>query len=358
MKILLFGEYSGLFNCLRDGLVATGHEVTTASDGNGYKNFPRDIDWKANSRYGRLMHIVELEKLYSQRSLLKGYDVVLLISPSVFSRYRFVNKPVTDFLIKNNGKVFLSGAGMTPVVAQYWFHSKEKYHNYVMGNLEDTPRLKSRLDNSSAKWEYELLDRINGYIPIWYEYAQPFRDHPKLLRCLRIPINLSKLDYTPNKICDGKIVFFHGVPSRHRAKGTQYIKKAFSLMEEKYRKEAEFVCDGGLPYDEYMKLISRVNVILDDANSCSIAMNGLFSLAKGKVVMGGAEPIANKELGLSWNPVYNLCPDVDQICSCIEDVIQKKDQLEALGKKGREFVEQYHDCRAIANQYVELFTKY
>ncbi len=358
MKILLFGEFSGLFNCLRDGLVAIGHEVTTASDGNGFKNFPRDIDWKSNPKYGKFMRIVELKKFYSQKSLLKGFDVVLLISPTVFSRYRLINKLVTDFLINNNGKVFLSGAGMTPVVAQYWYHSNEKYHGYVMGNLEDVPYLKSRLDDNSAKWEYELLDKISGYIPIWYEYAQPFRNHPKLLKSLRIPVNLSKLEYSPNRLNDGKIVFFHGVPTRFRAKGTKYIKEAFSLMEKKYGDVAEFVCAGGLPYNEYMKLISRVNVILDDANSCSIAMNGLFSLAKGKIVMGGAEPIANKELGLDWNPVYNLCPDVDQICSCIEDVIKKKDKIEEMGKRGRDFVEQYHDYRDIANQYVELFNKY
>ena len=357
MKILLFGEYSGLFNCLKEGLVALGHEVVTASDGNGYKNFPRDVDWKSNPKLGRFMHVAELGKLYNQRSLLKGYDVVLMISPSVFSRYRFVNKPVADFLINNNGKIFLSGAGMTPVVAQYWYHSQEKYHGYLMGNIADNPSLSKRLDEKAALWEYELLEKINGYIPIWYEYAQPFRNHPKFTKTLRIPIDLSKHDYVTN-VVKRKIVFFHGIPSRTRAKGTQYIKDAFAKMEKKYGDVAEFVCAGGLPFDEYMKLIERTNVILDDANSCSIAMNGLFSLAKGKIVMGGAEPVANKELGLEWNPVYNLCPDVDQICSCIEDVISKRDQIEEMGKAGRRFVEQYHDCRDIANQYIEIFNKY
>ncbi len=357
MRILLFGEYSGLFNSLKKGLLEEGHEVTTASDGNGYKNFPRDVDWKSNPKLGRIQHIVELSKLFQQRSLLKGYDVVLMISPSVFSRYRLVNKPVADFLIKNNGKVFLSGAGMTPVVAQYWFNSSDKYHGYLVGNIEDNPSLGKRLHADAAKWEYELLDMINGYIPIWYEYAQPFKNHPKFTKTLRIPIDLSDHKYVPNVIKD-KIVFFHGVPSRVHAKGTPYIQEAFSKMRDKYEDKAEFICAGGLPFNEYMNLVARTNVILDDANSCSIAMNGLFSLAKGKIVMGGAEPIANKELGLEWNPVYNLCPNVDQICSCIEDVINKKEQIKEMGLKGRRFVEQYHDCRDVAKQYVEIFEKY
>ena len=357
MKILLFGEFSGLFNCLRDGLVANGHQVVMASDGNGYKNFPRDVDWFANPKLGRLKHVVELWKLYKQRRMLEGYDVVLLIHPSIFSRYRFVLKPIFDFLINNNEKVFLSGAGMTPAVCQYWYNTNEKYHNYVVGNMKDDPSLRNSLDPHAADWELELMERINGYIPIWYEYAQPFRNHPKMTKTIRIPINLSKLEYKPNVVKD-KAVFFHGIPYKKNAKGTAIIMQAFDRMKKKYGDVAEFVCAGGLPYDEYLKLISKVNVILDDANSYSIAMNGLFSLAKGLVVMGGAEPIANKELGLDYNPVINLCPDVDQICSAIDELIEISDKIESLGQQGRKFVEQYHDHREIAKQYIEIFNNY
>ena len=87
-------------------------------------------------------------------------------------------------------------------------------------------------------------------------------------------------------------------------------------------------------------------------------MNGLFSLAKGLVVMGGAEPIANKELGLDYNPVINICPDVDQICSAIKDLISNRDKIESMGLNGRKFVEKYHDYREIAKQYIEIFEKY
>ena len=44
MKILLFGDNSSLHSNLRDGLIALGHKVVLASDGDGWKNIPRDID--------------------------------------------------------------------------------------------------------------------------------------------------------------------------------------------------------------------------------------------------------------------------------------------------------------------------
>ena len=360
MKILLFGEFSGLFNCLRDGLIENGHEVFMVSNGDGGRNYPADYNWwKASyDKFGRLKHIFELGNVYSHRDLLRGYDIVMLIHPTIFSRFVPIIRPVFSYLINNNDKVFLSGAGLTPIGYHYWYNTDGKYHNYIEGEMKDLPSLKIRTPNDPLmKWECELLDRINGYIPIWYEYAMPFKNHPHCLKTIRIPINYNKHEYKPN-VVKNKIVFFASISPRKNSKGFPYIKAAFDRMEKAYGDVAEFVAAGGLPFNDYMDLVSRTNVVMDDANSYSIAMNGLFSLARGKIVMGGAEPVANAELGLDWNPVYNLCPDVDQICSCIEDVINKKNNIEEMGQKGREFVVQYHDYRIIANQYVELFEQY
>lgn len=359
MKILLFGEFSGLFNCLRDGLVENGHEVFMASNGDGFRNYPADYNWYVSyKKYGRFSKLLEIKNVLQHRELLKGFDVVLLIHPIIFSRYVPLIKPVFNYLINNNDKVFLSGAGLTPIGYEYWYKTDGKYRNYIDGELRDLPQLKNNLhDRSLIKWEHDLLGRINGYIPIWYEYAMPFKDYSNCLKTVRIPINYNKHEYRSNVVRD-KIVFMASISPRKYSKGFPYIKAAFDVMRNEYSEVAEFVTAGGLPFNQYMELVSKTNVILDDANSFSIAMNGLFSLAKGKIVMGGAEPVANAELGLDWNPVYNLCPDIDQICSCIEDVIKNRDSIEAMGLKGRQFVEQYHDYKDVAKQYIELFEKY
>ena len=46
MKILLIGEYSNVHWTLSQGLRALGHEVTVLSDGDSWKNYPRDLDLK------------------------------------------------------------------------------------------------------------------------------------------------------------------------------------------------------------------------------------------------------------------------------------------------------------------------
>ena len=66
MKILLLGEYSGLFNSLKEGLVELGHNVTLISDGDGFKNYPSDYSWRV-SNFG---------SLYPYFSLLKGLSLL------------------------------------------------------------------------------------------------------------------------------------------------------------------------------------------------------------------------------------------------------------------------------------------
>lgn len=43
MKILLIGEYSNVHNTLAKGLRELGHEVCVISNGDFWKNYPRDI---------------------------------------------------------------------------------------------------------------------------------------------------------------------------------------------------------------------------------------------------------------------------------------------------------------------------
>ena len=82
MKILLIGEYSNVHATLAEGLRTLGHKVTVLSDGDGWKNYPRDID--VSRKPGKLSGILLMAKLYALLPRLQGYDVVQLINPIFF----------------------------------------------------------------------------------------------------------------------------------------------------------------------------------------------------------------------------------------------------------------------------------
>ena len=79
MKILLLGEYSNVHATLAEGLRALGHQVTVASNGDFWKNYPRDIDLaRTPNHWGGIRLIAKLATLLPS---FRGYDVVQLINP-------------------------------------------------------------------------------------------------------------------------------------------------------------------------------------------------------------------------------------------------------------------------------------
>ena len=57
MKILLLGDYSGVHSTLAEGLRGLGHRVTVASNGDFWKDYPRDIDLARNGKWGFLWRV-------------------------------------------------------------------------------------------------------------------------------------------------------------------------------------------------------------------------------------------------------------------------------------------------------------
>lgn len=355
MRVLLVGEYSGLFNCLKDGLTQLGHEVFLASEGDGYRDYPSDFRWDKHIKTKWLNFLLDWLNVFLHLRLFRGYDVVMFVSTRVFiaSRFPKVNKWLYQYISRHNKKSFICDSGLDFIGYHYWFDRKnDKYYHYALGYYNEETQKSFFLNPRKEAMEKEIREMVTGCIPIWYEYAQPYRWQHNLKNAIRIPININKFIYTPN-IVNGKIVFFHGLT--RPCKGGRFIIAAFDRLREKYSDVAEFVCDGGLPFDEYMKITSRANVILDDVNSYSFSMNALFAMARGKIYMGGAEPEGNNELGYIDCPVINLTRDVDQICNAIEYVIANKDRIEQMGLMSRQFVEKYHNHIEVAKQYIDCW---
>lgn len=357
MKILLIGEYSGYFNCLKDGFQKLGHTCFLASAGDGVKNYPSDFRWDSHLHLGRLQPAYNYANMLLHLPKLKGYDVVLFIAPKIFSRHSRGNKVIFEYLMKHSKLSYLVSTGLYNYSFKYWYEKKDsKYYGYTSADINACKTEKEKTYfccDKGLEWEKYIVPKMTGIIPIWYEYAEPYRDFPNLKKTIRTPINIDKYKYTPNIVKNGKVVFFHGLS--RPCKGGEFILAAFDKLREKHKDDAEFIAAGGLPFDEYMKIIDKTNVVVDDANSYSFCMNAFFSMLKGKIVMGGAEPEGNRELDYEDVPVVNIKADVNQICDAIEDIISKKDKIEEWGLKSRKFVEKYHDSVDVAKQFICQF---
>lgn len=353
MKILLIGEFSNVNNYLADGLKFLGHNVFLANTGDGQRAFYYDYNWKQGTKPNFVGKIQQIVNLYTHRYLFRGYDIVQVIMPSYNGRLPYINKLFAKYLIDNNHKLFWTPAGTSDIITKFWVENKIMKSAIYDYYFETARREHKKLNyewRNRLNYEKWFVDNINGIIPICFEYAEPFRTHPNFLGTIPLPINTDKLKYQENIVSD-KIIFYHG--ETRPVKGTVYIKEAFDRLKDIYNGVAEFICNKQLPYNEYVKIINKANVIIDQTNSYGSGMSGLISMAKGKVVMGGGELQAIREMKYDFCPIVNITSNVNQICNAIESIINRKNEINQIGADSRRFIETYHDYRVVAKQFIE-----
>lgn len=355
MKILLLGEFSALHKNLKEGLQELGHEAVVAAHGDGFKNIPADIrfDSDLSSFFGKI--VGKIKPLYALNKL-SNYDVVQLINPFVFKQRLFPVKFFYRWIKTSNDKFFLLGAGDD---AFFWKYGRNKLkYGPFDGFLEyDHGCQDFYMDKAEAfafnEW---VVDLTQGVIPIMYEYEASYMDHPKRLPTIPIPMNINRIKYNENKI-GKKLTVFHGL-NRYGFKGTRHVEEAFEYLSKKYPNDLELIIDGKMPLSEYLDVLARTNIVIDQMYSHSLGVNGVYALAIGKVVLGGAEPESLNSLGIEASPVINLNPNTQSIIEEVEKLLENRNQIPELGYESRKFAEQVHGHIKVAQQYIDTWSKY
>lgn len=354
MKVLLCGEFSGLHKNLKEGLLELGVDVKLASSGDEWKKIGgRDID--LSSCYpGILGKVHRYIKPVIKLQHLSGFDVVQLTNPLIFPRRLglWYNKFLIKYLLKHNEKSFLLSAS----TSSFFWQSR---YNFRYTPLDDWKKYDnggkdSIWENlSTLRWNTWLANHVSGIIPISYEYKIGYEKFSNLLPTIPLPINVKKIQYIENQL-KGKLIIFHGL-NREGFKGTRYIKEAFSLLKEKYPNDVECIIKGGMPLKEYQKLIRTVNVIVDQTFAYTPAMNALYGLAMGKIVLGGCEPEYLNEYQIDSSPIINITPNVNDIVSKIESLIENRHNLLEMGYHFRIYAENVHSHIKIAKKYINVW---
>lgn len=352
MKILLLGEYSGVHKNLKEGLMELGHDAVIASSGDGYKKIPCDINLNSSLPFGLDKVIRKIKPLYKLPQFA-NFDVVQLMNPFIFYHKIFPWNYFYNQIKKNNEKFYMLAAGDD---AYFWRYGR-KYLKY--GPFDDFLKydLKSKKfymeSDSSLDFNNRLVDLVDGVIPIMHEYAISYRDCLKRRDVIPIPLNVKKINYKENKPSN-KIVIFHGL-NRYGFKGTRHVEEAFKILKKKYPNDLELIIDGGMPLNSYLELMRRTNVVIDQTNSYSLGVNGVYAMAMGKVVLGGAEPESLLSLGVDETPVISIQPSSSSIILAIEKLLNDRASVVDIGHQSRLFAESVHDHVLIAEKYVKTW---
>lgn len=350
MKILLLGEYSGLHSNLKDGLIALGHEVVLAADGDGFKEISSDINYRPrlSGMAGRVERTI---KIFSNYKNFTGHDILQIINPFCLFSRNPISKLIYGFLFKNNAKSFLMAAGDDAYVWKFGLPSlryswAEDFLKYDLKSPQCFYQKRKAIELNDF-----VVKNVNGVIPIAFEYEVSYANCAKRLKTIPLPINLNKVQYTQIKRKE-KLVVFHGL-NRYGFKGTRHVEEAFNILKRKYPNDLDLIIDGNMPINKYLDLLSKVDVVIDQLNSYSYGMNAIYAMAMGKIVLGGAEPEALNSLNIRSCPVINVKPSAESVVTAIEQLLDKRNEIPEMSYQSRIFVEQNHDCVNIAQCYID-----
>lgn len=379
MRILLIGEYSRFHNSLKEGLEVLGHEVLLVGTGDYFKRFPVDINTDATLfKHNKILNFfrqlvfrcTRLDLAYTETAIrylwhsrkYKGFDVVQLINSNAIKTHLPLEKYLISKLKKNNSKLFLSACGDDYHCISYMLDKPAfKYHvltPYLQDkSLKETFSAPLRYVTKPYKKHYDFVyKQCDGIIASDMDYHIPLIGDKKYLGLISNPINIDLLDFQP-LVIDDKIHIFHGI-NRASAikKGNQIIQEALDEVQQLYPEDIVVKTTYSLPYKEYIQVNKDSHIIMDQVYGYDQGYNALESMARGKVVFTGAEKEFESFYKLDKKVAINATPDKEQIIAELKYLITHKNEIVAIGKRARAFIEKEHHYVKIAQRYIDTWT--
>ncbi len=74
-------------------------------------------------------------------------------------------------------------------------------------------------------------------------------------------------------------------------------------------------------------------------------------------MLGGAEPEAQKSLGVNTSPVINIKPSSESIVNEIEKLLKNKNKIKELGYLSRKYVENVHSHIGVSKKFLDTWAE-
>lgn len=367
MRILLLGEYSNVHNTLARGLRELGHEVVVASDGDHWKNYPRQIDLYRDMS-SRLKDVEFFVRLLKNFRHFRGYDVVQLINPVFVNLKAERLYPFYNYLRRHNRHVVMGAFGMDHYYVKACLDfTTFRYSDF---NIGPTERLSGENDIFKRDWLHGEKGRLNKFVAHdcdaivagLYEYYASYAAHFS---------GAGKLHFIPFPIvCDhrGEVIeerpegapvrFFIGIQKERSVyKGTDIMLRALLRLKRDFPEACEILKAESVPFARYVEMMHNSDVIIDQLYSYTPAMNALEGMSRGLIAVSGGEP-ENYDIisEHSLRPIINVQPTEDDVYSQLRHLVVHRDELvPLLRRQSMEYVRRHHDHLKVAQKYEALY---
>jgi glycosyltransferase involved in cell wall biosynthesis len=362
MRILLLGEYSNVHNTLAEGLRALGNEVCVASNGDFWKDYPRDIDLsRRTNKIDGLRLWLKVKRLLPE---FARYDIVQLINPMFLELKAERILPIYRYLRNSRCKIVLGSFGMD----YYWVNENitRKPLRYSDFNIGSEIRTNADAIREQCEWLNTPKGELNRIIAReadlivtgLYEYDVCYRPNfPDKTTYIPFPIKIEEgLPLREHSKGEPFRLFIGINKARSAYKGTDIMLAAAKAVKEKYPEKLDLRIVESVPFNEYQQLMNGSDAILDQLYSYTPSMNSLLAMSKGIICIGGGEEENYQILGESeLRPIVNVKPNFDSVRDAIEALTLNPEKINSLKRQSREYIARHHDYIKVAERYTSAF---
>lgn len=367
MNILILGEFSAFAKNLALGINKLGgHNVVVVCNGDSFKQIKQDENSIVfpNPRGRKLFgirvpfsllfdsYMIHLKSRKTIRRFKSYFDAVFIINVRFIRDNHEHISPyysIKDIkaICRPGSKVIMSACGADLPFFKFAVSDKRFSTVYVYGiPNEQYYRRKEEL----------ALKIVDGVIPMSYQYAEAYRRYGKgfkLLPAIQLPFDVSSVPIKDFEIKNSQLVIFNG--ALRPTKGSAFIEKALDIVQKKYG-DMIVMRNERFPYEEFLRRLKEIDLYVDLCTDYDYGMSALAAMSAGCVVFSGNTDETKAEFRINDEiPVVPISPDVDDIVSKLSYYIENREEIVALGKLSRAYVEHYHECAVVAPKYLEQF---
>lgn len=215
----------------------------------------------------------------------------------------------------------------------------------------------------SGEWGYKESDtqsnrcQLNfyklGFFPLEFIGMGHYIDRNLFKKTYRIfqLLGTEKIipNYPENTI---KPVYILHAPSNKGTKGSKYIIEAINALKLKY--ELNFELIENIPRELALRKISKCDIFIDQLIAGSHGSAAVEAMSFGKPVVCYINDVIGKDYPKEL-PIVNANPR--NIFNILEQLILRRDTLNDIGKKSRNYVEKYHSEKGNALDLLGYYTE-
>ena len=257
--------------------------------------------------------------------------------------YRFYSQFIDWKILKMLGKkiiVVTHGCDIRhyKLIEQWAIEQGNKY-NCCM-NCKD----KNQCEPSIKQQRVKMIEKYADYIFSHPNAAQLFT---RSYNHISLPINLSNIKF---EIHNNQNPLMIHAPTSSEIKGTKYLLKAINKLKNKGYK-FRFILIKNLPHEDLIKKLVEADIVIDQflEKRGGISLFTIEGLATGNVVLSSFTP--GYEGVPKDAPIVPTYPE--NIFDNLKFILENPKIRIELVKKGRKFVEKYHDYIKVTKKFLK-----